>query len=254
MAVLTTALARLRADFNTRFPNRDHTSDGWIGDAAHQREISGHNPDETGGGEYEDADSKDEVRAIDVDVDFREPGITAQEVVDSILATPADLTRLKYIIYNRRIWSRNTSWKPRAYTGSNPHDKHIHFSGDPAQDENAAPFRGVLEAGRDFMAGLTDAEQRELLNRTRYIDARVEAIANLRATISDAANAGFPNKGAAVPFVTSLKALLAAGDDVDEAAIVAGVLAGLPPAAIAQAIPADLARQVADELAGRLAS
>jgi hypothetical protein len=40
----------------------------------------------------------------------------------------------------------------------------------------------------------------------------------------------------------------------DEPAIVAGVLAGLDPAAIAAAIPPELARQVADELAARLAS
>ena len=38
----------------------------------------------------------------------------------------------------------------------------------------------------------------------------------------------------------------------DEPAIVAGVLAGLDPAAIAAAIPPELARQVADELAQRL--
>lgn len=44
----------------------------------------------------------------------------------------------------------------------------------------------------------------------------------------------------------------AAGDDVDESAIVAGVLAGLDPAAIAAAIPTDLAQRVADELALRL--
>lgn len=41
-------------------------------------------------------------------------------------------------------------------------------------------------------------------------------------------------------------------DQVDEQAIVTGVLAGLDPAAIAAAIPDDIARQVADELAGRL--
>lgn len=43
-----------------------------------------------------------------------------------------------------------------------------------------------------------------------------------------------------------------AGDDVDEQAIVAGLLAGLTPDRIAAAIPAELARQVADELGTRL--
>ncbi len=51
----------------------------------------------------------------------------------------------------------------------------------------------------------------------------------------------------------AVKALVS-GDNVDEAAIIAGVLAGLDPAAIAAAIPLDIASQVADELAARLAS
>lgn len=45
----------------------------------------------------------------------------------------------------------------------------------------------------------------------------------------------------------------AVGDDVDEAAVVAAVLAGLTPEVIAAAIPTDLAERVADELAARLA-
>jgi hypothetical protein len=44
----------------------------------------------------------------------------------------------------------------------------------------------------------------------------------------------------------------AAGDDVDEEAVARLVLAGLDPAVIAAAIPADIAKQVADELASRL--
>lgn len=49
-------------------------------------------------------------------------------------------------------------------------------------------------------------------------------------------------------------AKLAGTDLVDEPAIVAGVLAGLSPEAIAAAVPSDLAQRVADELAARLAS
>lgn len=54
------------------------------------------------------------------------------------------------------------------------------------------------------------------------------------------------------------RAAAAAGADVDEAAIVAGVLAGLDPAGMAEriaaALPAEQAKQLADELAARLAS
>jgi hypothetical protein len=209
MAVLTRALARLRADVNTRFPNRDKASDGWIGDKAHQQTISGHNPDESGGGEYEDADSKDEVRAIDVDVTFREPGVTAQQLVDSILRTPADLARLRYIIHNRRIWSRNTGWEPRGYDGSNPHTEHIHFSGDPSTDESDAPFYGVLNVERGaFMAELSEAEQRELLGRVRVLDGRGHAAAYGLDKVP--ADFGFGAVGTPVWSVTQAKSLQAA--------------------------------------------
>ncbi len=119
--VVTASLARLMADFRATFPNKDRESDGTIGDAAHQAETSGHNPDDTPGSrsEYTDADSKPEVRAIDVDNDLRDPrGVTMQQVIDRMLATAADLRRLRYIIYNRTIWSRSNDWRPRAYTGS----------------------------------------------------------------------------------------------------------------------------------------
>lgn len=140
MAVLTKALTRLRTDFNTACPTRDKASDGWIGDLAHQTGSSGHNPDESGKGEYEDADNIDEVRAIDVDKDLRCGTVTMLKIIQKILQTPNDLKRLKYIIFNRVIWSKSNGWQPRAYTGSNPHDKHAHFSGDPLYDDNVTPW------------------------------------------------------------------------------------------------------------------
>ncbi|TDB93485.1 hypothetical protein E1091_11845 [Micromonospora fluostatini] len=56
---------------------------------------------------------------------------------------------------------------------------------------------------------------------------------------------------AQVAEVLAMIAQLTGRDPVDEPAIVAGVLAGLSPQAIAAAIPTDLARQVADELGRR---
>ena len=84
---------------------------GWIGDSAHQSECSDHNPDASG-----------VVHAIDVMV----TGSRAQAVVDQALAHPGDL---QYVIHNRTIWSVNTGWAPRAYTGSDPHTNHVHISG-----------------------------------------------------------------------------------------------------------------------------
>jgi hypothetical protein len=121
MATLIPALDSLRAEFNRRFPGRDKASDGWIGDADHSANDSDHNPD-----------SRGLVHAIDVDEDLRDPyrRTTMRDCVDKIVADhkAGRDNRLTYIIYERAIWSASRGWESRAYTGSNPHDKHAHFS------------------------------------------------------------------------------------------------------------------------------
>jgi len=62
-------------------------------------------------------------------------------------------------------------------------------------------------------------------------------------------------RGAAVSartYANQALAAIAKLDGVDESAIVSGVLAGLTPEAIAEAIPTDIAQQVVDELARRV--
>jgi hypothetical protein len=128
--ILVPCLVRLRSEFNLMAPNRDHASDGSIGDTAHQNEVSDHNPDETGSVPIHDADHTNEVHAIDVDTDFRVPGLTMEKVVQFLLGRCRAGTekRLRYIIYNRRIWEASNDWRQRAYTGSSPHTEHAHFS------------------------------------------------------------------------------------------------------------------------------
>lgn len=139
--ILTPALVALRHGFDVASPGRDRTTDGWIGNAAHQLEVSGHNPDDTPGvrAEYSDSDSIPEVRAIDVDVDLR-ASFTMQDVINRILLTPNDLRRLRYIIFNRTIWSRNGGWVGNTYSGTDPHTNHAHFSGDPLTDNDSSPW------------------------------------------------------------------------------------------------------------------
>jgi len=84
---------------------------GWIGDAAHQSRCSDHNRDAVG-----------VVHAIDVMV----TGTRAEAVVKQALAHPGDL---QYVIHNRTIWTVGNNWKPKAYTGSNPHTIEVHLSG-----------------------------------------------------------------------------------------------------------------------------
>ena len=128
--VLVPCLAQLRAELNELAPSRDHASDGAIGDANHSS-SSDHTPDEISDAlRGKDADSRNEVHAVDLDADLRTPSLTMEKVVQHILSRCRSGTekRLRYIIFNRRIWSASDSWRQRAYTGPNAHDKHAHFS------------------------------------------------------------------------------------------------------------------------------
>lgn len=109
MAYLAPSLVQLRNENNAKWPNRDKTSDGWIGDERHRRTRSEHNPDARGC-----------VHAIDVDRD----GIDPMLLVTTAINDP----RTWYVIWNRRIYSRSSGFKPRHYTGRNPHTAHIHIS------------------------------------------------------------------------------------------------------------------------------
>ena len=128
-------------------PNRDHASDGSIGDASHQQEVSDHNPDETGSVPIHDADHVNEVHAIDVDVDLRQPGLTMEGAVQFLLGRcrSGAEKRLRYIIYDHRIWEASNDWRQRAYTGPSPHTEHAHFSGSYDSSMEASTASWHLE-------------------------------------------------------------------------------------------------------------
>jgi glycosyl hydrolase family 25 len=129
------ALEDLRLQLNAAFPNRDKSSDGGIGDTSHAARPSSHNPDLTGSPEYRDGDSKDEVRARDFDKDLKDSSVSAEDVVQHLIkgAKSGRFWWLRYIIYNRRIWSKSNNWSQATYSGSNPHDHHFHVNSDFTQ-------------------------------------------------------------------------------------------------------------------------
>lgn len=106
---LAPSLARLRTSVNTRWPGRDKRSDGWIGDEAHQSRTSDHNPDASG-----------VVRALDLDRD----GLHVPSVLAATFIHPS----VRYVIHRRKIFHIDNDFKPKTYTGSNPHEGHIHIS------------------------------------------------------------------------------------------------------------------------------
>lgn len=108
---LAASLVQLRNEVNAAHPNRDKSSDGWVGDTSHQARVSDHNPDYSAGGI---------VRAIDVDRD----GIDPYKLVRVACAD----SRTEYVIFERKIYQRNKGFAPIPYNGTNPHDKHVHIS------------------------------------------------------------------------------------------------------------------------------
>lgn len=111
-----------------------------------------HNPDESGAVPIYDADSTDEVHAIDVDDGLKCDGEPSMEdCVQLILrrCREGSERRLRYIIYERRIWEADNGWRESYYSGSNPHDQHAHFSGsyDSKQEADTSPWGLEQEYG-----------------------------------------------------------------------------------------------------------
>lgn len=117
------SLDALLKQVNTKAPSRSKASDGSIGDAAHASRSSDHNPwiIESGVGVVTARDiTHDPAHGCDA-------GVLAETI-----RTSKD-TRVKYIIWNRRIASSSAigtrpAWEWRPYTGTNPHNHHVHIS------------------------------------------------------------------------------------------------------------------------------
>jgi hypothetical protein len=174
--ILVPCLHRLLFEFDRIAPGRDRASDGAIGDPAHRLRLSDHNPDETGKVPVRDADRLNEVHAIDVDRDLRTYGLTMEMVVQFLLARcrSGAETRLRYIIFNRRIWEASNGWRERAYTGENLHTEHAHFSAsyETAKEASTASFH--LE---DIPVALTYDDKKWLSEEiTRIVDARLDVL------------------------------------------------------------------------------
>lgn len=113
----------LLGEINIMAPKRSKEDDGAIGDASHSSRVSDHNP----------CDCHHVVCARDFTHDPR-GGFDSYKFADwlaSRLASGAE-ARVKYVISNGRIASGpeqgHTAGLWRKYTGSNPHDQHVHIS------------------------------------------------------------------------------------------------------------------------------
>ncbi|WP_437620628.1 hypothetical protein [Sorangium sp. So ce1151] len=110
-------------EINRRWPERDKTSDGSIGDEAHQQagEGSDHNPWIKDG-------VVGVVRARDFDVDGIDATWLAEHLRLRGLHGDPRLRGGGYVIYNRRIAGWEDNWNWQDYSGDNPHTTHVHVS------------------------------------------------------------------------------------------------------------------------------
>lgn len=124
----------LREQVNAAFPERDKSSDGWLGDNRHAARKSDHNPDPTGC-----------VRAIDLDADLAGRGNKPDLMPDladqlRLCAKGDKRKRISYIIFNGRIASSKRRWAWRPYKGINPHRHHAHISFSESADFDTTAF------------------------------------------------------------------------------------------------------------------
>jgi len=125
----------LLGEINARAPERSKLSDGGIGDAAHAKTVSDHNPCTC-------------CRIVHARDFTHDPtgGFDAGEFAEWLRARVIDGTerRVKYVIWDRRIFSGPGQNQPRGewrpYTGSNPHTKHVHLSVRHGPGDDAAPW------------------------------------------------------------------------------------------------------------------
>ena len=117
---LAPSLVALRNEIDRRWPKRDKSSDGAVGDASHQARVSDHNPDWSAGGV---------VRAEDIDKD----GLDVAELLDALTGDE----RVAYVIWNRRMMRSYAKtigdhtykpWEWAPYDGPSPHTGHVHVS------------------------------------------------------------------------------------------------------------------------------
>ncbi|MEG1971473.1 MAG: hypothetical protein RR101_15285, partial [Burkholderiaceae bacterium] len=223
---LAPSLDALRDEVNARYPRRDKASDGWIGDPSHAARPSDHNPDwkapkpRTG-----------VVRALDVDVDDRDPRKDLRlELINALIGDP----RVWYIISNGVIYSRTHGWEARKYKGDNGHYSHVHVSilATPYAESNRSPWLDVnkvrvrpgainLDNVRDqFRMVATGHKANRRLNGVKRVQATLNRIYGTGLTVDgivgpatvaawrkhEKATAGTGRPG--VPDVKSLAALL----------------------------------------------
>ena len=130
-------------------PGRSTVSDGSIGDPAHSSRESDHNPN-----------AEEVVCARDFTDDVAH-GADMDSIAEGLRASRDP--RIKYCIWARRFFSSyatttRKAWEWGPYTGTNPHDKHLHLSVHGDYDNTKS-----WNLGKDEIDMATKDELREIV-------------------------------------------------------------------------------------------
>ena len=129
---LAESLVTFRDQIDARYPGRDTSSDGTIGDETHSQNESDHNPNEG-----------DAVTATDITHDPWS-GLDCEILAETLREYKDD--RIAYIIWNGRICNPDIDyWAWRPYDGDNPHSNHLHLSvkQEPALYDDPSLWEGI---------------------------------------------------------------------------------------------------------------
>jgi hypothetical protein len=132
---------QLRLQVDDSYPDRDKSSDGWLGDTSHKARRSDHNPD-----------AKGIVRAIDIDRDLSgkaKPDLMPYLADQIRVCAKRGDKRISYIIFAGRIASSRMGWRWRKYRGINPHNTHLHVSFTKKGDTDGSFFNIPMIGGTD---------------------------------------------------------------------------------------------------------
>ena len=135
---------QLRLQVDDSYPDRDKSSDGWLGDTSHKARPSDHNPNPKG-----------IVRAIDIDRDLSgkaKPDLMPYLADQIRVCAKRGDKRISYIIFAGRIASSRMGWRWRKYRGINPHNTHLHISFSSKGDTDSSFFNIPMIGGTDDKA------------------------------------------------------------------------------------------------------
>lgn len=164
---LARSLTVLLGEVDAAAPDRSKRMDGTIGDRAHAKRQSDHNPNGAG-----------VVCAVDVTHDPA-GGLDCDRLAEHLRdrAARGVEVRVAYLIWNGRICGPQKGWAWRPYRGANPHDKHLHVSvrQDATYYDSPAPWGWDAPAEEDEVTDADLARIQRMINEAMELRDRDHA-------------------------------------------------------------------------------